>query len=45
MERELTDLRRLTMNPIVKLGLHGLFALGRLTGRENRLFAVARARA
>jgi len=44
MERELTDLRRLTMNPVVKLGLHTLFALARMTGRENRLFAVARAK-
>ena len=43
LDRELTDLRRLTMNPIVKFGLHGLFAMARLSGRENRLFVVARA--
>jgi len=43
LERELTDLRRLTLSPVVRLGLHTLFALARLTGRENRLFAIARA--
>lgn len=43
LDLELTDLRRLTMNPVVKLGLHALFGVARLTGRENRLFAVARA--
>jgi SAM-dependent methyltransferase len=42
LERELTDLRRLTMSPVVRLGLHTLFALARLTARENRLFVVAR---
>lgn len=44
IERELTDLRRLTMNPIVRIGLYTLFAIARITGRENRLFAVARAK-
>ncbi len=44
LDLEQTDLRRLTMHPIMKLVLHTLFATARLTGRENRLFAVARAR-
>jgi SAM-dependent methyltransferase len=44
LRRELTDLRRLTLAPPVRAGLHALFALARLLGRENRLFAVARAR-
>ncbi len=43
LDLEETDLRRLVMNPIVRLGLQGLFLLGRLSGRENRIFAVARA--
>jgi SAM-dependent methyltransferase len=41
--RELTDLRRLTLSPAVRLGLYGLFGVARLTGLENRLFAIARA--
>ncbi len=45
LDLEQTDLRRLHMNPIVKLGLHGLFAVGRMIRRQNRLFVVARARA
>jgi SAM-dependent methyltransferase len=43
LRRELTDLRRLTLSPPMRLGLHGLFAAARVLGRENRLFAVARA--
>lgn len=42
LERELTDLRRLTLTPGIRLGLTGAFALARLLGRENRLFALAR---
>ena len=43
VERELTDLRRLTLSPPTRLVLQTLFALGRLTGLENRIFAIARA--
>lgn len=42
LERELTDLRRLALSPPKRLMLQGLFGLARLTGLENRLFAVAR---
>ena len=42
LRRELTDLRRLTLAPAMRLSLHALFAAARLLGRENRLFAVAR---
>jgi len=42
LERQLTDLRRLTLSPLLRLGLYGLFAVGRLLGLENRLFALAR---
>jgi 2-polyprenyl-3-methyl-5-hydroxy-6-metoxy-1,4-benzoquinol methylase len=42
LRRELTDLRRLTLAPPMRLALHALFGLARLLGRENRLFAVAR---
>jgi len=42
LERELTDLRRLTVSPAVRLGLQSMFLAGRLLGRENRLFALAR---
>jgi len=41
---ENTDLRRLTLSPPVRLGLRGLFLAARLTGLENRIFAIARAR-
>jgi 2-polyprenyl-3-methyl-5-hydroxy-6-metoxy-1,4-benzoquinol methylase len=41
--REFTDLERLTLSPPVRLGLHALFVLARLTGRQNRLFVTARA--
>jgi SAM-dependent methyltransferase len=42
--REMTDLRRLTLGPAVRLGLRTLFAVSRVLGLENRLFAVACAR-
>jgi SAM-dependent methyltransferase len=41
--RELTDLRRLSLSPGMRLALNTLFAAARLAGLENRLFAVARA--
>jgi len=43
LERELTDLRRLTLSAPVRLGLQAMFVAARLLGRENRLFAIARA--
>jgi 2-polyprenyl-3-methyl-5-hydroxy-6-metoxy-1,4-benzoquinol methylase len=43
LERELTELRRLSLSPASRLVLEGLFAAARLTGLENRLFAIARA--
>jgi 2-polyprenyl-3-methyl-5-hydroxy-6-metoxy-1,4-benzoquinol methylase len=42
---EATDLRRLALSAPKRLVLHTLFAVGRATGLDNRLFAVARARA
>jgi 2-polyprenyl-3-methyl-5-hydroxy-6-metoxy-1,4-benzoquinol methylase len=42
LRRELTDLKRLTLSPLMRLTLHALFLAARLIGRENRLFAVAR---
>ncbi len=45
LRRELTDLRRLTLAPPMRLVLQALFAAARVLGRENRLFAVARAAA
>lgn len=44
LRRELTDLSRLTLHPVVRAGLHVLFALARPLGLENRLFAIARKR-
>ena len=41
--RELTDLRRLYLSVPMRLALQILFAVSRLTGLENRLFAIARA--
>ena len=41
MRRELTDLRRLTLTPLNKAALVGMFALARVTGLENRLYALA----
>ena len=43
LRRELTDLRRLTLSPPLRLGVLGLFALAKLSGLENRIFALARA--
>ena len=43
LRRELTDLRRLTLSPVARLGVRGLFVFARLLGLENRIFAVARA--
>jgi 2-polyprenyl-3-methyl-5-hydroxy-6-metoxy-1,4-benzoquinol methylase len=40
---EATDLRRLTLSAPKRLVLQTLFAVGRATGLDNRLFAVARA--
>jgi SAM-dependent methyltransferase len=42
LRRELTDLRRLTLSPPMRLALRALFGAARALGRENRLFAVAR---
>ncbi len=42
LDRELTDLRRLHLTPATRLVLETLFATARLTGLENRLFAIAR---
>lgn len=44
MRREVTDLRRLTLTPFTRVVLESLFILARLTGLQNRLFAVARPR-
>jgi SAM-dependent methyltransferase len=44
LERELTELRRLSLSWGERAVLESLFAAARLTGLENRLFAVARAR-
>ncbi len=41
LERELTDLQRLTLAAPVRLGLRALFQVARWTGLENRLFAIA----
>jgi SAM-dependent methyltransferase len=41
LERELTDLRRLTLSPAYRAALRALFALARRTRLENRLFALA----
>ena len=43
LQRELTDLRRLTLAPSVRLTLRALFGVARIAGLENRLFALARA--
>jgi 2-polyprenyl-3-methyl-5-hydroxy-6-metoxy-1,4-benzoquinol methylase len=43
--RELTDLRRLTLSLPKRVLLRALFRVARWTGLENRLFAVAGARA
>ncbi len=43
LKRELIDLRRLTLSPFMLLVLRAMFVASRTLGRENRLFAVARA--
>lgn len=43
LDFESTDLRRLTISPPVRMGLEAMFGLGRLLGRQNRLFVIARA--
>lgn len=43
LRRERTDLRRLTLAPPVRALLHSMFLVGRMIGRENRLFILARA--
>jgi 2-polyprenyl-3-methyl-5-hydroxy-6-metoxy-1,4-benzoquinol methylase len=45
LDLEMTDLRRLTLSPGVRLGLHSMFLASRLLGRENRIFSIARASA
>lgn len=42
IDRELTELRRLTLAPPVRLALQGLFRIASWTGLETRLFVVAR---
>lgn len=42
LRRELTDLRRLSISPSVRLALRTLFAIARIAGLENRMFALAR---
>lgn len=42
IERELTQLGRLSLAPWTRLGLEGLFLVARLIRRENRLFTLAR---
>jgi 2-polyprenyl-3-methyl-5-hydroxy-6-metoxy-1,4-benzoquinol methylase len=42
LRRELTDLRRLTLSPFHRLVLHALFGVARVSGLENRIFALAR---
>ncbi|MGH7338644.1 MAG: class I SAM-dependent methyltransferase, partial [Myxococcota bacterium] len=44
LERELTDLRRLALSIGERTLLEALFLAARLTGLENRLFAIARPR-
>ena len=43
LRQESTDLRRLTLSPLVRSGLQLLFRVARWTGLENRMFAIARA--
>lgn len=44
LDLEETDLRRLAISPATRLGLETMFLAGRLLGRENRLFIIARGR-
>jgi SAM-dependent methyltransferase len=43
MSKELTDLRRLTLSPPIRLVLEGMFVMARALGLENRIFTIARA--
>ncbi len=43
MDRELTDLRRLTLSPVVRLGIQAMFMASHALRRENRIFAIAQA--
>src|SRR5262249_5471747 len=43
LDRELTELRRLSLSRAERLLLEALFLAARLTKLENRLFAIARA--
>lgn len=42
LRRELTDLRRLTLSPVHRLALNLLFGFARVSGLENRIYALAR---
>jgi len=42
MEAEVTDLRRLTLNPAMRAVLHAMFFVSKFTGLENRIFAMAK---
>jgi SAM-dependent methyltransferase len=42
LDLELTDLRRLSISPVVRFGLESMFVAARLLGRQNRLFVIAR---
>ena len=41
LDFEWTDLRRLSVSLPMRLGLEGLFVMGRILQRQNRLFAIA----
>ncbi len=43
MTKELTDLRRLSLSPVMRMVLEGMFVMARVLGLENRIFAIARA--
>lgn len=43
LDLELTDLRRLSITPLIRLGLESMFLAARVLGRQNRLFVIARA--
>ena len=42
-DRDVTDLRRLQLGLPLRLALSALFRVARITGGENRLFAIAEA--
>ncbi len=42
MRRELTDLRRLTLTPTMRLVLKALFVVARVASLENRMFVIAK---